>query len=143
MKKIVGLLCLAAFAMPAATLAAGHGCDSVNFSKEVLAKFPNAKKACLGLSEKNGGIYVHYQAKVLYIEQDGLTVNMLDRKGHAISKVKFAPAPDLVVEVNGKDTKYADLQTGTTLDLYIEHARWGLYAKPDGRLLTIISQENL
>ena len=29
------------------------------------------------------------------------------------------------------------------LDFYIEHSKWGLYAKPDGKRLTILSQETL
>ena len=119
------------------------GCDSVNFGEEVLAKFPNAKAACIDVKEKNGGIYAHYRADVVAVEKDAVTVHMLNHEGKAISKVKFVPSADQVATVDGKDTKFTDLKKGTKLDLYIEHSKWGLYASPDGKSPTILSRESL
>ena len=48
-----------------------------------------------------------------------------------------------MASVEGKDTKFTDLKKGTKLDLYIEHSKWGLYASPDGKSLTILSRESL
>jgi hypothetical protein len=131
-------------AMPALTLAADRpGCDSVNFGEEVLAKFPNAKAACIDVKEKNGGIYVHYRADVVAVDEDSVTVHLLDHEGKAISKVKFVPSADQLAKVEGKEKKFTDLEKGTELDLYIEHSQWGLYASPEGKRMTIVSREPL
>jgi hypothetical protein len=144
MKSYWRVLCFSMLAMPALASAADRlGCDSVNFGEDVLAKFPNAKAACIGVMEKNGGIYAHYRADVVAVDKDAVTVHMLDHEGKAISKVKFVPSADQVASVEGKDTKFTDLKKGTKLDLYIEHSKWGLYASPDGKSLTILSRESL
>jgi hypothetical protein len=137
------ILCFSLLAMPALAFAAGPGCDSVNFSKEVLAKFPNARAACIDVSEKSGGIYVHYLAKVVAVATDSVTVNMINHEGKALSKVTFVPAADQTAKVEGKETKYSDLKKGDKLDLYIEHSQWGLYANPEGKRMTILSREPL
>src|SRR5262245_16596189 len=115
------ILCVMLLALPGAVLAAEStmSCDSVNFGAEVLAKFPNAQKGCIDLSQRNDGVYAHYRAEVVKVEGDTITVNMLDRDGKALSKVKFVPAADETVNLSGKDTKYKDLAKGQKIDLYI------------------------
>ena len=144
MNNVWKVVCLPILAMPLLVLASDpKGCDLVNFSAEVMAKFPNAKKACIDVSEMNGGIYAHYRADVVAVETDAVTVQMLNNEGKAVSKVKFVPAADQVAKVDGKDTKFTDLKKGMKLDLYVEHSKWGLFSKPDGKRLTILSQESL
>jgi hypothetical protein len=131
-------------AVPMLTTASDRkGCDLVNFSAEVLAKFPNAKKACLDVEEKDGGIYAHYRANVVAVDADAVTVHMINHEGKAVSKVRFVPAADQMAKVDGKDTKFTDLEKGMKLDLYIEHGKWGLYSAPDDKRMTILSQEPL
>jgi hypothetical protein len=138
------LACVALLSIPAIALAASpKSCDAVNLGPEVLAKFPNAVRACHDLSEKNGGIYMHYVAKVVDVAKDGVTVEMLDTNNKAVSRVKFVPAADQMAKVEGKDESFGALKKGTKLDLYIEHSKWGLYASPDGKRMTIVSQETL
>ena len=144
MKTFWRVLCLSILALPALAVATERqGCDLVNFSAEVLAKFPNARDACIDVREKNGGIYVHYQAEVMAVSSDTVTINILNQKGKAISKATFVPAADQMADVDGKDVKFTDLKKGMKLDFYVEHSKWGLYAKPDGKRLTILSQETL
>ena len=144
MKSYSKACCVALLALPALALAADRpGCDMVNFGADVLAKFPNAKAACLDVKEKDGGIYAHYRADVIAVDKDSVTVHMLNSEGKALSKVKFVPTADALAKVEGKDTKFTDLKKGTKLDLYIEHSKWGLYASPDGKMMTILSREPL
>ncbi len=144
MKSYWTVFCFSMLAMPALASAGDRlGCDSVNFGEEVLAKFPNAKVACIDVKEENGGIYAHYRADVVAVDKDAVTVHLLDHEGKAISKVKFVPTADSVAKVEGKETKFTDLKKGTKLDLYIEHSQWGLYASPEGKRMTILSREPL
>ena len=84
-------------AVPMLTTASDRkGCDLVNFSAEVLAKFPNAKKACLDVEEKDGGIYAHYRANVVAVDADAVTVHMINHEGKAVSEgeVRSGGGPD-------------------------------------------------
>ena len=104
MKIFWKVLCLSILALPALAVATERqGCDLVNFSAEVLAKFPNARDACIDVREKNGGIYVHYEAEVMAVSTDAVTIHILNQKGKAISKATFAPAADQLVSVAGKE----------------------------------------
>lgn len=144
MNVIRNAACVLALVMPGLALAgAGPGCDLVNFGADVLAKLPNAVKACHGVSERNGGIYVHYVGEVVAVDKESVTVHFLDVDGKALSKVKFAPAADQTAQFEGKATKYMDLKKGTKLDFWIEHNKWGLFSSPDGKAMTILSQEML
>jgi hypothetical protein len=144
MKALRHAACVLVLAMPAIALAgAGPGCDLINFGADVLAKFPNAAKACHGVSEKNGGIYVHYVGEVVAVDKEAVTVHFLDVDGKALSKVKFAPAADQTAKLEGKATKYTDLKKGTKLDFWIEHNKWGLFSSPDDKAMKILSQEML
>lgn len=103
MKGYWRVLCVALLAMPALALAADRqGCDKVNFSADVLAKFPNAQAACREVKEKNGGIYIHHRADVVAVDNEGVTVHMINHDGKAISKVKFASTADALARVDGR-----------------------------------------
>ena len=143
MNKFCSALCVALLAMPAITMAGESGCDTVNFGEDVLSKFPNAAKACHGVTMKNGAAYAHYVAEVVATDKDTVTVHLIDKQGKGISKVVFAPAEDQRVRIDGKETRYTDLKTGTKLDFWIEHSKWGLYASPEGPRMTILSREDL
>lgn len=144
MTNIRKVVCVMLLAMPALALAdGGKGCDLVNVGADVLAKFPNAAKACHDVKEQNGGIYMHYVGEVVAADKDSVTVDMLDTKGKGIVRVKFAPAEGQTAKFEGKDAKYTSLKKGTKLDFYIEHSQWGLFASPEGKRMTILSREDL
>jgi hypothetical protein len=144
MMTIKKTLCVLLLAMPALAVAApGPGCESVNLGADVLAKFPNATRACRDVKMKGDGIYMHYVAEVVATDKDTVTANLLDTSGKAITRVKFAPAADQTAKLEGKDEKYTSLKKGTKLDFYIEHSQWGLFGSPGGKRMTIISREDL
>ena len=141
-------LLVAALALPLAASAADKmktdatGCDNVNWSKEVLDKFPNAKRGCQKVTLKGDVVYVQYKGEVMRNDPDGVTVNLQDHDGKDMIKIKIAPAEDLI-KVNDKPTKFKDLEKGTELHFYMPHNRWGLYASPEGTALRVLSSEPL
>ena len=137
------LVCAFLLAMPGLALAGGPGCDNVNFSAEVVAKFPNAQKACIAVLEKDGGVYVKYEADVVSASKDSVTVDFLDKNGKGVSRVTFAPAADQTAEIDGKAMAFSSMKKGMKLHFYIEHSRWGLYANPAARPMKILSSESL
>ncbi len=144
MKIISKALCVMLLAIPALAAAEGiNNCSQVNIGDDVLAKFPNAKKACHDVTLKGDGIYMHFVAQVVATDKDTVTVDLLDSKDKGISRVKFIPAAGQTVKFDGKDMKYTELKKGTKLDFYVEHSQWGLYASPEGKRMTIVSREDL
>ena len=144
MISIKKALCVILLAMPALAIAGpGPGCESVNLGADVLAKFPNAARACHDVKMQGDGIYMHYVAEVVATDKDSVTANFLDKSGKALVKVKFAPAADQTANLEGKETKYTSLKKGTKLDFYIEHSQWGLFGSPGGKRMTVTSREDL
>jgi hypothetical protein len=162
MKVVCSALCVAIFAapfvagcantgssagseaeQPSAAAADEKGCDSVNWGQEVLTKFPNAHKACQGVMMRNGEAYAHYIAKVVANEEGTMTVHLIDKAKTPISEIVFVPNPEQTVTIEGRPTKQKDLKEGTTLDLYIQHNRWGLYSDPAGTPMNIVSRRDL
>ncbi|HEX5650523.1 MAG TPA: hypothetical protein VFX69_12780 [Steroidobacteraceae bacterium] len=144
MKITLALACAFALsASPAAWAGPNYGCDSVNFGQEVLDKFPNAKRLCRGIKEKDGGIYVHYVGKVVASSPESVTVEFLDKDEKAVSRATFVPAADQSVSIENKKMKYSDVKKGTKLDFYIENNRWGLYMNPGEAKMTVLKVEQL
>ena len=66
MKIIRKALCATLLAIPALAAAEGiNNCSQVNIGADVLAKFPNAAKACHDVTLKGEGIYMHFVAQVV------------------------------------------------------------------------------
>lgn len=131
-------------AVPAIAFAADDlGCKSVNFGDDVLAKFPNAARACRGVMEKDGAVYARYVAKVVDTSEGNVTVVFEDKDGKGVSKVVLAPTDDAGLSMGGKATKYSSLKKGDVIDMWVPHSRFGLYGTPGGPKLTVVSQETM
>lgn len=146
MDRILGT-CACAFMLvgPAPTLAANAelGCESVDFSQEVLAGLPNARLLCRGVMEMDGGVYVKYAGKVVASSEDSTTVELLDKNEKPASRVTFKPRLEQMTWVEDSKVTYRSLKTGARLTFYIEHHRWGLYGAPDGAVMSIVSVQQL
>ena len=144
MNNLCKALCIALLAVPMGAIAADEkGCDSVNWGKDVLDKFPNAEKACHGVTMKNDNVYAHYVAEIVAADAESVTVNLIDKSDKAIAEIKFVPRAEQAIKVGGKDTKFKDLKKGTKMDLWIQHNRWGLYSDPDSTPMQILSRRDL
>jgi hypothetical protein len=119
------------------------GCGSVNFGEEVLAQFPNAKAACRGVMKKGDTVYARYVAEVVSADKEAVTLILLGQDGKGVSKVTLAPTDADTVSMDGKDTKYSSLKKGDKIDMWVPHSRWGLYGKPGGPKMTIVSREQM
>lgn len=144
MKALSNAFLAALLVVPAIALAADDlGCGSVNFGEDVLAQLPNAKAACRGVMTKNGTVYARYIAEVVSADKEAVTVIFIGQDGKGVVKVTLAPTETDTVKIDGKDTKYSDLDKGDKIDVWIPHSRWGLYGTPGGPKMTVLSKENL
>jgi len=133
------LIVAAVLALPAVAYAE-EPCAGARFGESVLKEFPNAMTACTNLKNIDGVIYAQFTAEVESIEDGTLTVLFKDKDGKGVSRVVFAPNEEGRVDVDGKSTKYSDLEKGVEIHLYIPFDKWGLYGgDPGGIQLPIVS----
>ena len=105
MRAVRRIACLAVLVVPAIAVATEeYGCDNVKFGDDVVQKFPNVVKACHGVTMKDGAPYAHFVAEVVHANKDAVTVHFLDKKDKAINKVKFAPAAEDRLKLEGKQS---------------------------------------
>jgi len=119
------------------------GCNDVNFSEEILKQLPKVRDACQDVKIKNDKVYAHFVGEVMAIDSTAVTVKFKDRAGKDVSELKLAPTQDVSVTSDGKDIPFTKLEKGMKIDAYVEHSRWGLYASPDGKLLTLLERKEL
>ena len=120
-----------------------YGCNDVNFSEEILAKLPKVREACQDVKIKNDKVYAHFVGEVMSIDTTAVTVKFKDRAGKDVSELKLAPTQEVSVTADGKDVPFTKLEKGMKIDAYVEHSRWGLYASPDGKMLTLLERKEL
>jgi len=120
-----------------------YGCNDVNFSEEIVAKLPRVRDACQDVKIKNDKVYAHFVGEVMAIDSTAVTVKFKDRAGKDVSELTLAPTQEVSVTADGKDIPFTKLEKGMKIDAYVEHSRWGLYASPDGKLLTLLERKEL
>ena len=120
-----------------------YSCDAVNFSEEILKHLPKVREACQDVSMRNDKVYAHFVGEVVAVDASTITLRFKDRAGKDISEIHLAPNPDILVKADGKDVAFSKVEKGMKLDAYIEHSKWGLYAQPDGKVLTILDRKEL
>ena len=144
MNRISAAICMAILAAPfVATAAEPLGCDNVNIGDEVVAKFPNIRKTCQEVKEKNGGIYIRFVGEVVAVSSDKLTVCSKDREGKDVQEIEMGWDKGQKVKVAGREMEFSKLRKGDKLDFWIEHNKWGLFSKPGASSLKILNRKDL
>jgi hypothetical protein len=98
-------------------------CSEVKYSSEFLAKYPDAPAACIEAVEKNGKRYAKFNAKVYLNSQDRTTVELLNTRGDRLSTFSFKPGPEASVNIDGKSTKFKDLDPGEKISFWVSEDR--------------------
>jgi hypothetical protein len=147
MKGFFKVACLAVLVVPAVALAQkeskAYGCDDVNWGPDVTSEFPNAQAACHGVTMKNGQPFAKFSTELVDANKSEATLNVLDRAGKPLSRIKVAIDENTAVKIDGANMKVAKLPKGTRMNFYVAHDKWGLYADPDSAPLRIISREDI
>ena len=120
-----------------------YGCNDVNFSEEIVAKLPRVRDACQDVKMKGDKVYAHFVGEVMAIDSTAVTVKFKDRAGKDVSELTLAPTQEVSVTADGKEIPFTKLEKGMKIDAYVEHSRWGLYASPDGKMLTLLDRKAL
>lgn len=102
--------------------AASPGCGTMEFSKEVLARFPNASRACLDVVNRNDETYGVFKAKIMRVAELGNTLEVRFKlpDGTYSDTRKIQTHADRRVMVQGKPARVNELVVGDELTVYVK-----------------------
>jgi len=131
MKAFASLGSFALALIPAVALAQQPAaCERVEFSEEVLARFPNIRAACLDVITKGDQTYAVVKADLVRATARRMTVRVKRPDGSHSDPVGINVAPNERLNVGGKPTAIQDVAIGQELTAYISVKDPGIALAP-------------
>ena len=100
------------------------------FSQDFLQRHPQAGAACREVIMKDGQKWARFDARVVGLKSEQVTVNFLNSVNQPVDTLTFVPPPDARVVVNGQEMTYGALGKGDLLSFWVPESRAGFYAAP-------------
>ena len=120
MKALVSLGSLALALIPAIALAQQPAaCERVEFSEQVLARFPNIRKACLDVISRDGQTFAVVRAQLVRTTSRRMTVRVRLPDGTQTEPMGINVASNARINVNGRMTPITDVAVGQEISAYI------------------------
>ena len=94
-------------------------CERVEFSEEVLARFPNIRQACLDVINKDGQDYVVVKADLVRATSRRMTVRIKRPDGSYSDPIGINIKPNARLNVDGKMVGIQDVAVGQELTAYV------------------------
>ena len=131
MKSLVSLGSLALALLSAAALAQQPAaCERVQFSEEVLARFPNIRAACLDVITKGDQQYAVVKADLVRVSGRRMTVRVKRPDGSHSDPIGINTKSGARVNIDGKATALQDLAVGQELTAYVHVTDPGIALAP-------------
>lgn len=130
MKKLfsaVALIAMAGALSLSQPVFAQNDCSDLQFVDDILAQFPQAPEACLGIVERNGKQYAKFQAEITRIAGSRVEAKFLMPNGRFTDSFEFHPLSDARVTIAGREYRYNELARGQELNIYLPPDRWEMH----------------
>ena len=124
---VLGVAPVVAFADEAPKLSC---IKDITYSQEFLARYPKAGAACREVVMKDGQKWARFDADVVEVKGNQVTANFVDQYKQGLATLTFTAAPEARLTIDGKETKFSELQSGDTISVWVAESRMGFYAKP-------------
>jgi hypothetical protein len=108
------------------------------FSQDFLARHPKAGAVCREVVMKGGEKWARFDARVVELKDQQVTVDFIDSTGQALETLTFKAPADARVVVNGQEMTYGALGKGDPLSFWVPESRAGFYATPGATRLAEI-----
>lgn len=120
MKALIKLGSFALALIPAVALAQQPAaCERVEFSAEVLARFPNIRSACLDVINRDGQNFAVVRANLVRVTPRRMTVRVQLPDGTQSNTMGINVASNERVNVGGRMVPVGELAVGQTISAYI------------------------
>jgi hypothetical protein len=107
------------FAAADATRAQNSACQSVQFSAEVLDRFPGARASCLDVIQREGQQYAVFKAQLVEARGNSLRIRVKSPDGKYGPATVLAARPGRKVLVDGKPYPVSELAPNQELTAYV------------------------
>lgn len=105
-------------------------CERVEFSQDVLARFPNIRKACLDVISKDGQEYAVVKADLVRATARRITVRVKLPDGTHAEPRAISVKSGFRVNVDGKPTSVEDIAVGQEITAYVNVKDPGIAIAP-------------
>jgi len=120
MKTLMSLGSLVLALVPALALAQQPAaCERVQFSEEVLARFPNIRRACLDVINKDGQDYAVVKANLVRATPRRMTVQIKRPDGSLSEPIGINVKSNERIMIAGRKTPIQDVAIGQELTAYV------------------------
>ncbi len=121
--------------MTASVLAAGYfamapmsayaiECSELEFTGDVLNRFPNANEYCIEVAERDGKPYAHFIAEIDRVRGSKVFVKFKKPDGEYGPAVSFEPPADFRAQIGGRSYSVRSLSRGQDLDVWVPEDDW-------------------
>ena len=101
-------------------------CGDLVLTGETGQRFPNARRACLDIVERDGQQYAHFIARITRVQGSAVEAEIKLPDGTYTQPIRFEPEESARVRIEGRSYRYRDLSRGQELDLYVPPSRWAI-----------------
>jgi hypothetical protein len=113
-------------------------CERVEFSQDVLARFPNIRQACLDVIQKDGQEFAVVKADLVRATARRMTVRVKLPDGTHAEPRAINVAPGFRLNVNGRSTRVEDVAVGQEITAYVNVRDPGIALAPAEPTETVV-----
>ena len=106
-------------------------CNDLNFTGPVAREFPDARRACLDVVERDGRDFAHFQARIREVRGGTVEAEFKMPDGTYSRPISVTPDPSARVRIQGRDYRWRDLSRGQELDVWLPPDRWEIAVPED------------
>jgi len=106
-------------------------CRDITFTGPVAREFPNARDACLGVENREGRPFAHFQARITDVRGSTVGAEFKLPDGTYGRQISFTPDPSSRVRIEGRSYRWNELSRGQELDVWLPPDRWEVVVPSD------------
>lgn len=113
-------------------------CERVEFSQDVLARFPNIRQACLDVIQKDGQEFAVVKADLIRTSSRRITVRVKLPDGTRSDPRSISVDRGFRININGRSTRIEDVAVGQEITAYINVRDPGIALAPAEPTETVV-----
>ena len=105
-------------------------CSDIKWNAELLKNYPSAPGGCQEIVVRDGKKFARFDATVVTVNPDGISVRFLDPYGNTGRLIKIQAGKDARVQISGEKVEYDKLKKDQKMSFYIPEATLGVISDP-------------
>jgi len=106
-------------------------CSDVDWHRDMTRDYPWVADGCHEVVVVDGQNWARFEAEFERFNRDGtITSNFKDDNGRSMGVVSLKPGPNQRVDLDGRQTRFADLRRGQVLNFYAPEGSYAFTTEP-------------